>query len=307
MKGFFGFDTSNYTTSAAFFSEDSQLAASMPLPVEKGAVGLRQSDALFLHVKQMPDVFSGIQVQSGEIAAVGASTRPRSVEDSYMPCFLAGESYGRVLARALAVPFYAFSHQQGHIAAAAWSSGHMELLDMPHLAWHLSGGTTELLMVTPDKNGSVVTEKVGGTSDLSAGQLIDRTGKLLGLDFPAGKALDALLSNAQKKQVFAPEVKEFSFSLSGVQNKAQDFFANTKDPVETAYFVMASIYSAVEKASRNARSRYPGYPILFTGGVAANSLLRDKFKDFEQAYFAKPEFSTDNAMGAAILASRQGS
>ena len=112
-----------------------------------------------------------------------------------MPCFLAGATQAQVMARTLGVPFYAFSHQQGHIAAALFSSGHMELMDTPHLAWHLSGGTTELLHVVPDGR-NVRAERIGGTTDISAGQLIDRTGKLLGLDFPAGKQLDALSRTA---------------------------------------------------------------------------------------------------------------
>ena len=88
-------------------------------------------------------------------------------------------------------PFYAHSHQQGHLAAAAWSAGRAELLDAPFLAWHLSGGTTELLLVKP-KDYAVEAEIIGGTSDLSAGQLIDRTGLLLGLQFLSGQLVQGL-------------------------------------------------------------------------------------------------------------------
>ena len=92
-----------------------------------------------------------------------------------------------MLAQTLGVPFVPVSHQQGHIAAAAWSAGRLDLLDRPLLAWHLSGGTTELLYVQPD-GFNVQASCIGGTSDISAGQLIDRTGVLLGLDFPAGES-----------------------------------------------------------------------------------------------------------------------
>lgn len=189
------FDTSNYTTSVASFDGTAGHNISRLLDVEQGALGLRQSDALFAHVKRLPELadrlFSDIGTDAG-FEAVGVSTRPRAVEGSYMPCFLAGESQARVLGAALGVPVLPFSHQQGHIAASLWGSGHMELMDEPHLAWHLSGGTTELLRVTPEKKGSVHAEKIGGTTDISAGQLIDRTGKLLGLPFPSGKHIDAL-------------------------------------------------------------------------------------------------------------------
>ena len=180
-----GIDTSNYTTSAAVFDGAAGENAGKLLEVRPGELGLRQSDALFQHVKALPERFETLRAGGWleGIAAVGASTRPRAVEGSYMPCFLAGESQGRTLAAALGVPFFACSHQQGHIAAAAWSAGRLDLLDRPVLAWHLSGGTTELLHVEPD-GVNVRATLLGGTSDISAGQLIDRTGVLLGLDFP---------------------------------------------------------------------------------------------------------------------------
>ena len=148
-----------------------------------------------------------------------------------MPCFLAGESQARNLARVLDVPFYAFSHQQGHIAAALWSSGRMDLMARPHLAWHLSGGTTELLLVEPEEK-NVHAERIGGTSDISAGQLIDRTGRLLGLDFPAGKALDKLSGESQTKDFFRVKSDGLTFSFSGVQNKTEAYFSACRAPAD---------------------------------------------------------------------------
>lgn len=147
-----GFDTSNYTTSVAAFNGVSGENCSRLLDVRPGELGLRQSDALFAHVKRLPEMTDELfaALPRDTIRAVGASTRPRAVDGSYMPCFLAGSSQAQTLARILDVPFYAFSHQQGHIAAALWSAGRMELMHTPHLAWHLSGGTTELLLVEPD-------------------------------------------------------------------------------------------------------------------------------------------------------------
>ena len=180
------FDTSNYTTSCAVFDGERGENSGRLLDVAPGQLGLRQSDALFSHVKRLPEIVRALDLTDCEIVAVGASTKPRETEDSYMPCFLAGSSQGEVMAKTLGVPFYAFSHQQGHIAAAAFSAGRPELMDEPHLAWHLSGGTTELLFVRPHER-AVMCEIIGGTSDVSAGQLIDRTGQLLGLQFPSGK------------------------------------------------------------------------------------------------------------------------
>ena len=304
MTGCLGIDTSNYTTSAAVYREDGTgRNSSRLLDVEKGGVGLRQSDALFQHVKRLPERFSDLR-EAGfltEITAVGASTQPRAVEGSYMPCFLAGTSQGQVLAETLQVPFYGFSHQQGHIAAACWSAGRLELLDEPILAWHLSGGTTELLMVVPEK-GNVRAARIGGTTDLAAGQLIDRTGKLLQLDFPAGKALDRLASQTEEKERFRVRLDGLNFSLSGVENKAQKLVEKRKEPAAVARYVLLTIASLIRRATDKAKLLYPGLPVLCSGGVASNSILRSFLYD---AVFAAPEFSTDNAMGIAILARRR--
>ena len=304
MTGCLGIDTSNYTTSAAVYREDGTgRNSSRLLDVEKGGVGLRQSDALFQHVKRLPERFSDLR-EAGfltEITAVGASTQPRAVEGSYMPCFLAGTSQGQVLAETLQVPFYGFSHQQGHIAAACWSAGRLELLDEPILAWHLSGGTTELLMVVPEK-GTVRAARIGGTTDLAAGQLIDRTGKLLQLDFPAGKALDRLASQTEEKERFRVRLDGLNFSLSGVENKAQKLVEKRKEPAAVARYVLLTIASLIRRATDKAKLLYPGLPVLCSGGVASNSILRSFLYD---AVFAAPEFSTDNAMGIAILARRR--
>ena len=217
-----------------------------------------------------------------------------------MPCFLAGESQGRSLADLLHVPFYPCAHQQGHIAAAAWSAGRAELLDRPHLAWHLSGGTTELVLVEP-AGATVECTCIGGTSDISAGQLIDRTGKLLNLTFPAGKAVDALARGAEEVQGFPVKVKDLTFSLSGVENQVKAQAENGTDPARIARFVLETVAGAVVRTTRAALERYPGLPVLCSGGVASNGLLRGRMTD---AVFAPPQYSTDNALGVAILAGR---
>jgi N6-L-threonylcarbamoyladenine synthase len=301
----FGLDTSNYTTSVAFFDGLEGHNIGRLLEVPEGSLGLRQSDALFQHVKRLPELTATLMGKDPKepFQAVGASTRPREVEGSYMPCFLAGESQGRALAQVLGVPFYACSHQQGHVAAAAWSAGCMELLDRPHLAWHLSGGTTELLYVEPD-GVLVKARQIGGSSDISAGQLIDRTGQRLGLAFPAGKAVDALSLEATKTAAFPVKVKGASFSLSGIENKMNAMVEQGEVPADICRFVLGSIIHGVEQASKHALSEYPGLPILYAGGVASNRLLRDTMRKSHTAYFAEPAFSTDNAMGVAILAHR---
>lgn len=221
MAGVLGLDTSNYTTSAAWFDGTGGDNTGKLLEVPQGALGLRQSEALFQHVKRLPAILEDLKAADlpRVLTAIGASTRPREVEGSYMPCFLAGESQGKAMASVLEVPFYACSHQQGHIAAAAWSAGRMDLLDQPHLVWHLSGGTTELLYVVPD-GAMVQATCIGGTSDISAGQLIDRTGKKLGLPFPAGKAVDELSLQARDKTHIP--CKSFGLHLFFLRNREQN-------------------------------------------------------------------------------------
>lgn len=300
-----GIDTSNYTTSVAVFDGESGENVGKLLEVPSGALGLRQSEALFQHVRQLPALFAKLR-QEGlleGIVAVGASTRPRAVEGSYMPCFLAGESQGRSLAHALGVPFYAVSHQQGHLAAAAFTAGRAELLEGPFLAWHLSGGTTELLLVEPEGN-ELHARKIGGSSDISAGQLIDRTGQLLGLAFPAGKALDELSERWESGEHFSVKIHDLTFSLSGVENKVKERAAKGAGPEEIARFALATVADAVCRATDAARHRWPGLPVLCSGGVASNRLLRQVLTERCGAVFAPARYSTDNAMGVAVLAHR---
>ena len=299
-----GIDTSNYTTSIAFFDGVGGENCSKLLPVRQGELGLRQSDAVFAHIKSLPELSGRLFDLMGKqnITAVGVSTRPRAVEGSYMPCFMVGYSHAKMLSDAFQVPLVEVSHQQGHVAASLWSAGHLELMDEPHLAWHLSGGTTELLLVEPDGK-NVRCTKIGGTTDISAGQLIDRTGQLLELPFPSGKHIDALSREAAMKEVFKVKCPGLEFSLSGVQNKVQQFHQKNGIPAETAAYALRCVAGAVYQASKNALKEYPGLRIVFSGGVASNSMLREVIAPLDPI-FSQPQFSTDNAMGVAVLTHR---
>ena len=268
-----GFDTSNYTTSVAAFDGVGGRNCSRLLDVKPGELGLRQSDALFAHVKRLPELVQALcaSVELKDITAIGVSTRPRAVEGSYMPCFLAGWSQASCLAQILGVPLYEFSHQQGHIAASLWSAGRLDLMQVPHLAWHLSGGTTELL---------------------------------LGLPFPAGKSIDALSRGSDCRDRYRVKLHGLEFSFSGIQNKAEAFYAATNSPADTARFVMNCIVTCIADATRAALAEKPGLPVVFSGGVASNSMLRERMREFSPV-FAEPQYSTDNAMGIAVLTALQ--
>ena len=299
-----GIDTSNYTTSIAFFDGIGGENCSRLLPVKQGELGLRQSDAVFSHIKSLPELSGRLfsPVRKEELTAVGVSTRPRAVEGSYMPCFMVGYSHAKMLSDLLRVPMVEVSHQQGHVAASLWSAERLDLMDQPHLAWHLSGGTTELLLVEPEGK-NVICTKIGGTTDISAGHLIDRTGQLLQLPFPSCKHLDALSKEAVLRDVFKVKCNNMEFSLSGVQNKVQQFHGQHETPAETAAYALRCVAKAVYLATEQALKAYPGLPVVFSGGVASNSLLRDVIAPLNPV-FAQPQFSTDNAMGTAVLAYR---
>ena len=299
---YLGIDTSNYTTSIAVFDGINGENRSRLLDVKPGELGLRQSDAVFAHIKRLPELADALFqcADRAAICAIGVSTRPRAVEGSYMPCFLSGVSAAKTMAAVLGVPCYEFSHQQGHIAAALWSAGRMDLMKQPHLAWHLSGGTTELLLVEPEGK-NVRASQIGGTDDISAGQIMDRTGKLLNLNFPSGKALDALSREAESHDYFKVKTNMLRFSFSGLENKVTQYYNSGHTSADTAGYAVHSVCDAVVRTTKDALKEYPGLPVVFSGGVASNSMLRESCQAFE-AIFAQPTLSTDNALGIAVLA-----
>lgn len=303
------FDTSNYTTSVAFYSENHCQSLQALLRVPSGELGLRQQEALFQHTKKLPQLLEQLKetCDLSTVDGIAVSTKPRETEDSYMPCFLAGESLAKSFSTVLNVPLYEVSHQQGHIASALWSLGKLELLEKPLLVWHLSGGTTELLLVKP-KGNLVEATCVGGSSDISAGQLIDRTGLLLGQDFPAGKAVDAfalstLSGGNPQLPPFPLKSKNLMFSLSGMENKVQTFRNEGHSPEDISRFVLETLGIVLEKVSFTMQQEFfaenlEKLPVVFSGGVASSGFLRQYIKE---GLFPEPRYATDNAMGVAVL------
>lgn len=241
-----------------------------------------------------------------------------------MPCFLAGENVARGIAAALRVPYYTFSHQEGHIAAAAYSAVYApdavtvyspddvqdpSLETAPFLAFHVSGGTTDLLHVTPT-DGRYNIEMRGTSLDLHAGQAVDRVGVMLGLPFPCGPALEALAKTYDGK-IASPKicVRGCDCNLSGLENLAQKMHRNGVPDNEVAAFVFAFLEKTLTKMTENALALHPGHPVLYAGGVMSNLLMRNALSAFcrkhrSRAYFAAPVFSSDNAVGTSLLACR---
>ncbi|MDP4109628.1 MAG: DNA-binding protein [Bacillota bacterium] len=301
MTGTLGIDTSNYKTSAAVYRKDGEwLVNGKLLDVPRGELGLRQNDALFLHTKALPEILKPAMEAPEEFSAVGVSYAPRRSENSYMPCFLAGKSTGKIISDALKIQFFTFSHQEGHLAAAALSAGREDLLSGEFLAWHLSGGTSELLLVRPDKDHVIDALVIGGTNDLAAGQLIDRAGVLLKLRFPAGEALDDLSAGAGAKNYMRVKTNGLFFSLSGAENKINEQAEAGRQPEDISYFAISTVLNAVLDVTLKVKKQY-NLPLLCSGGVMANRMIGEELKK-TGAIFAGPGLSGDNALGVAYLA-----
>lgn len=307
---FVGFDTSNYTTSVAVCDASGEVLANLktPLPVSSGEKGLRQSDAVFAHIKNLPELSDRLSDALGgyTVMGVGVSARPRSVEGSYMPCFLSGVAAARAFAVGLGLPVVELSHQDGHVMAALYSSGAMdELRGREFLAFHVSGGTTEMLLARPE-GYSFTLQLVGQTADINAGQLIDRVGVMMGVDFPCGRELERLASEyrgklAKSRVVVREKDGMIECNLSGVENIAKNMYVKSEDKNEVAAYVFACVRDTLCQMARAAIAKYGEMPIVFAGGVMSNKLMRSTLAGEFRAYFAEPEFSADNAAGIALL------
>ncbi len=301
---FLGIDTSNYTTSVALFDDKTgKIAQSKKLlPVKEGELGLRQSDAVFSHVKQLGDMVSAVfEEYDGKILAVGASTRPRNIEGSYMPCFLVGEMAASCIGASCKIPVLRFAHQQGHVAAALYSANRLDLLKERFIAFHLSGGTTEALLVEPDDNRIIRCTKIGGSSDLKAGQAVDRVGVMLGLPFPAGKYLEELAKKSSRTFRIKPVMNGMECSLSGVENKCKKMFESGEKAEDIALFCLKYIEAALCGITEAVIAEYGKLPLVYAGGVMSNGIIRSTVEKKYGGIFAKPEFSSDNAAGIAVL------
>ena len=304
MSLYLGLDTSNYTTSVAVYdSETGEMRQRKRLlPVKEGQLGLRQSDAVFHHTAQLHSLFGELaaEIDTRQIAAVGASARPRPVEGSYMPCFTVGENTAKIISSALKVPFFPFSHQEGHISAALFGADRLDLFGKKFLAFHVSGGTTEAVLAQ-GKGCGFSCEIIARTLDLNAGQAIDRVGLMLGLRFPCGAELEKLALQNREIIKTHPKLKGHDCCLSGVENLCKKLIVEGKEKSFVAAFCIEYIRQALSMMTDSLLSEYGSLPLLYAGGVMSDSIIKNSFTEKYNAAFAPPVYSADNAAGIAYL------
>ncbi|HWR09965.1 MAG TPA: O-sialoglycoprotein endopeptidase [Sporomusa sp.] len=315
-----GIDTSCYTTSVAILNELGQLVADCRriLRVKNGGRGLQQSEMVFQHTRNMPELFAEACCnfpRPVSFKTIAVSAFPRPLPDSYMPAFLVGEGYAKVLALTHNVPLYRISHQENHILAGIWSAGGPKSANF--LAVHLSGGTTEIVKVSADANKAdssrLSTEIIGRSQDIHAGQLIDRIGVLLGLSFPAGPQLEALAALYRDQAVKIPvSIREATVSFTGPETHVRKLIAQGTDRGAIAAGVELCISKAVTAMINHAVINTGLTEVLLVGGVMANRFIRNYLLEHlehtgvARLYFPDNIYSPDNATGAAYFALNAG-
>lgn len=306
---FLGIDTSCYTTSVAVVDEKGNVLANCKklLSVPDGQRGLRQSEGFYQHVNALPELFKKALAEASEApAAIAVSEHPRNCMGSYMPVFYAGVRMAEIISASYGCMLYRTDHQSGHIMAALNTSA---LKSKRFLAVHLSGGTTEVLFVEM-VNGLPKCSIVMSTGDISAGQLIDRTGVALGFSFPCGRYIDELaIAHDGKRIKFPIYVDGEKCSFSGTEAAVMRTISAEESKSVIAEGVMCSIVRTLAALINKASMKTGCFECLIGGGVASSKYLRASLQSEISAnnptmriYFAEPEMSSDNACGVAMIA-----
>lgn len=310
---YLGIDTNIYTTSIALILDNGRvISLKNTLPVKKGQRNLKQSEALFKHLKNLPEMFEYISktYDLSSLRGVGASTRPRPILNSYMPVFEGGKEIGRVVSSLLDIPFIELSHQENHIESVVFGAKvDINKLNNNFLAVHFSGDISEILNAKLTNTGYDI-KRIAGSLDVNSGQLIDSVGVRFGYSSPAGKELEYLAKKAKRKDIFIPtnsDLKDFRFSAQ--ENYINNLIDKNRKREEIAYGIFEMIARTLSESIYNILEEQDFNIILFCGGVMSNTLIRDNL--IEQlsptgleVYFASPEFSRDNAIGNASIVKR---
>lgn len=308
FEGYLGIDTSCYTTSVAVLDRQGNLVDEVRriLEVKPGRRGLAQSEMVFQHTRNLPELIEKIfHRHDMKIIGIGVSKQPRPIEDSYMPAFLSGYGLARSLATVLKAELIPISHQENHLEAGIWSSGFKICSDF--LMLHASGGTTDLILAEPQATGNFRLNEIGGSIDLHAGQYVDRVGVALGLQFPAGAELEKLAAQSEEIYSLPVAVKGCEISLSGPATAALRALDAGIAPAKIARGVEYSLAESFARCILNAAKKHPISDVLLVGGVTANKYIRKhingKLAEHNiMLYVPDSQYSSDNAVGCAAAA-----
>lgn len=298
-----GIDTSNYATSVALVDNEKHkviLADKRFLPVEPGAIGLRQQQALFEHIKNLTDIFSCFKKE--DIGAVGVSVKPRDEKNSYMPCFLVGKMAAYSIAGNIGVPVVELSHQTGHLTSVLFDINKEELFNQELLMLHVSGGTTDIMLA---KGGRVI-KTIGSSLDLFAGQAVDRLGVKLGFSFPAGEYVSELAEKCSENINPKVTVKGLNCNISGLENQCDKLLKDGYSAEYVCKYCLTFIAKTLIGMIKNAKKEFGDLPLVLAGGVMSSKIIKNIItNELPEAMFARPSLSSDNAIGVAVNAYRK--
>ncbi|MDT0559179.1 tRNA (adenosine(37)-N6)-threonylcarbamoyltransferase complex transferase subunit TsaD [Ichthyenterobacterium sp. W332] len=230
-----------------------------------------------------------------------------------MGSLLVGTSFAKSLAYGLDIPLIDVNHMQAHILAHFIEEKDYKKPEFPFLAMTISGGHTQIVKVNSYFDMNVI----GETIDDAVGEAFDKSGKILGLGYPAGPEIDkrAKLGNPKAFKFTKPKVEGLNFSFSGLktailyfiqrETKANPNFVkeNLNDICASIqYTIIGILMDKLKLASKDTGIKH----IAIGGGVSANSGIREALKSGEQkfgwtTYIPKFEYTTDNAAMIAIV------
>ena len=216
---------------------------------------------------------------------------------------LVGSSFAKSLSLSLNIPLVEINHMHAHILSI-YIEDNIDKPEFPFIALTVSGGHTQLVLV----ESPIKFTEIGTTLDDAAGEAFDKSGKILGLDYPAGPTIDKLAKNGDPKRfVFTkPKVKGLNFSFSGlktnfknfINSKSEDFIKNNINHLCAS--LQNTIVEILIEKILNAQKIHVINDFVVCGGVSANSYLRKKLLDLKdshdiKSYLPNVSYSTDNA------------
>ncbi|MDL1913091.1 MAG: tRNA (adenosine(37)-N6)-threonylcarbamoyltransferase complex transferase subunit TsaD [Bergeyella sp.] len=248
-------------------------------------------------------------IQQKDIVAIGFTRGP-----GLMGSLLVGCSFAKSLAMSLSVPLIEVNHLQAHILAHFIEGANASPPGFPFICLTVSGGHTLLVLVREYFDMEIL----GQTLDDAAGEAFDKTGKILGLDYPAGPIMDKLAKEGDENSFSfsRPKIDGFDYSFSGLKTSVLYFVQ--REMQKNPDFVkgnLPNLSASIQKCIvdilmvklEKAVMKYGVPRVAIAGGVSANSALRSavekrKYSLGWEIYLPKFEYTTDNAAMVAMVA-----